>query len=67
MNDSSKVLGTPIGGVSDVDGDGDGMVTGPSGEDNIPAPLNKITKRAKDITADLKVYFTKYKSEAGMN
>jgi hypothetical protein len=61
VNDSSKVLGTPIGGVSDVDGDGDGMVTGPSGEDNIPAPLNKITKRAKDITADLKVYFGNYR------
>ncbi len=42
MNDSSKVLGTPIGGVSDVDGDGDGFVTGPSGEDNIPAPLTNL-------------------------
>jgi hypothetical protein len=61
VNDSSKVLGTPIGGISDTDGDGDGFRTGPDGEDNIPAPLNKITKRAKDITADLKVYFGNYR------
>ena len=42
MNDSSKVLGTPIGGVSEFDGDGDGFRTGPSGEDNIPAPLAEL-------------------------
>lgn len=45
MNDSSKALGKPIGGISDVDGDGDGMVTGPSGEDNIPAPLAELPEK----------------------
>ena len=38
-----KTLGNPIGGVSDIDGDGDGMVTGPGGKDNIPAPLRSIS------------------------
>jgi hypothetical protein len=31
-----KSLGRPIGGASDVDGDGDLMTTGPDGEDNVP-------------------------------
>lgn len=38
----AKVLGRPIGGISDVDGDGDGFVTGPTGEDNVPAPAAAI-------------------------
>lgn len=45
-----KVLGTPIGGVSRVDGDGDGFVTGPSGKDNIPA----IPKAVKKLVRALK-------------
>ena len=40
---SGKSLGRPIGGVAEFDGDGDGLVTGPDGEDNIPAP--KIPKK----------------------
>jgi hypothetical protein len=39
-----KVLGTPIGGVSDVDGDGDGFVTGPGGKDNVPVVVASIKK-----------------------
>lgn len=30
------------GSVSDVDGDGDGFVTGPDGEDNVPAPVAAV-------------------------
>lgn len=39
----SKILGKPIGNVTGnkvpKDGDGDGMFSGPDGEDNIPMPL----------------------------
>jgi len=42
---SGKSLGRPIGGVADFDGDGDNLVTGPDGEDNIPASPKKIVKR----------------------
>ena len=44
---SGKALGprlgsvSRMGGVSDVDGDGDGFVTGPSGDDNVPAPVRE--------------------------
>ena len=31
-----KILGKPIGGASEVDGDGDLMTTGPDGKDNVP-------------------------------
>lgn len=41
-NSRQKSLGKPIGGVSDIDGDGDGFVSGPSGQDNIPAPIAQI-------------------------
>lgn len=41
-----KVLGTPIGGVSQIDGDGDGFRTGPDGEDNVPA----VTSIVKPLT-----------------
>lgn len=37
-----KSLGRPLGGVSDVDGDGDGLVAGPDGVDNVPAPVKKV-------------------------
>ena len=39
-----KILGRPIGGVATFDGDVDGHVTGPDGEDNIPfvAPKSLI-------------------------
>ena len=36
-NNRKKVLGRPIGGVSDFDGDGDGLVSNAAGEDIIPA------------------------------
>jgi hypothetical protein len=39
-----KVLGTPIGGVSEVDGDGDGFVTGPGGKDNVPVIVSAVKK-----------------------
>jgi hypothetical protein len=42
-----KSLGRPIGGVSDFDGDGDGMVAGPDGEDNVPAPVKKVLSVAE--------------------
>jgi hypothetical protein len=42
---SGKSLGRPIGGVADFDGDGDNLVTGPDGEDNIPVSPKKIVKR----------------------
>lgn len=45
---SFKVLGTPIGGVSNVDGDGDGFVTGPTGKDNIPA-VNKPIEIIRNV------------------
>lgn len=66
-----KVLGTPIGGISEVDGDGDGFVTGPSGKDNIPAipkAVEKIVgaldKRAKDITKRIGEIFGTTPNEA---
>lgn len=46
-NTQEKALGRPIGGVSDVDGDGDGFVTGPGGDDNIPAPVTAVRAIAK--------------------
>jgi GNAT superfamily N-acetyltransferase len=58
---SLKILGTPIGGMGEEDGDGDGFVTGPSGEDNVPAPIanakDEVKKlwtsaRAKQLKAD---------------
>lgn len=49
-----KVLGTPIGGVSDVDGDGDGFVTGPDGNDNIPAPIQTVVSAIQSIRNALK-------------
>lgn len=38
-----KVLGTPIGGVSEIDGDGDGFRTGPTGKDNVPVSPRTVT------------------------
>lgn len=43
-----KLLGTPIGGVSDVDGDGDGLVSGPGG-DKYPAPIKKAVDGLNEI------------------
>lgn len=54
-----KVLGTPIGGVSDIDGDGDGFRTGPGGEDNVPVAPKTVEKLAKDITTQLGQLFGK--------
>jgi hypothetical protein len=60
---SGKSLGRPIGGVADFDGDGDGFLTGPDGEDNIPvapsAIANSKKKMAKDITKQLAKLFGK--------
>jgi len=50
-----KALGRSIGGaargqvVSDIDGDGDGFVTGPDGKDNIPAPIAQATEAVKKV------------------
>lgn len=62
-----KVLGTPIGGVSEIDGDGDGFRTGPTGKDNVPvAPkaVETIQKRAKDITKRIGEIFGTTPNEA---
>ena len=32
----SKILGKPIGGMAEFDGDNDGFMTGPDGQDNVP-------------------------------
>ena len=45
---SGKSLGRPIGGVAEFDGDSDGLVTGPDGEDNIPAPLQSVKRTLQD-------------------
>ncbi len=63
MNDSSKVLGTPIGGVSDTDGDGDGFRTGPDGEDNIPAPKKLIQKIVQHSGTKYLEMFNKQRQE----
>lgn len=42
-----KILGTPIGGVAEHDGDRDGKRTGPDGEDNVPVAPKKIIDRFK--------------------
>lgn len=44
---SLKILGTPIGGVAEFDGDVDGFSTGPDGEDNVPVAPKKIIDRFK--------------------
>jgi hypothetical protein len=44
----SKALGKPIGGMSEFDGDGDGFLTGPSGQDNIPAPAAPVARTVTD-------------------
>jgi hypothetical protein len=54
-----KVLGTPIGGMSEIDGDGDGFVSGPGG-DKYPAPLKR---QIRDLTKDLASLFGKSKDE----
>jgi hypothetical protein len=63
VNDSSKVLGTPIGGVSDTDGDGDGFRTGPDGEDNIPAPKKLIQKIVQHSGTKYLEMFNKQRQE----
>jgi hypothetical protein len=40
-----KSLGRPIGGASEVDGDGDLMTTGPDGKDNVPVVAAAVRKR----------------------
>jgi hypothetical protein len=40
-----KSLGRPIGGASEVDGDGDLMTTGPDGKDNVPVVGAAVRKR----------------------
>jgi hypothetical protein len=40
-----KILGRPIGGASEVDGDGDLMTTGPDGKDNVPVVGAAVRKR----------------------
>ena len=53
-----KALGRTIGNArrsnlsSDIDGDGDGFVTGPDGQDNIPAPIAKASESIKKIWDD---------------
>jgi len=47
-----KVLGTPIGGVSDVDGDGDGFRTGPGGKDNIPVAPKQLKRTLQEKIKD---------------
>jgi hypothetical protein len=49
-----RTIGRPIGGVSDVDGDGDGFVTGPSGEDNIPATAQRLVEQARQEMGGVK-------------
>lgn len=49
-----RTLGKPIGGVAEVDGDGDGFVTGPDGEDNIPAAAQQLVEQARQEIADAK-------------
>lgn len=50
----SKALGPkissrrPSAGTSDIDGDGDGFVTGPDGRDNIPAPIAQAGESIRD-------------------
>ena len=56
---SGKSLGRPIGGVAEFDGDSDGLVTGPDGKDNVPAPPTAIMNRAEDITEQLGKLFGK--------
>lgn len=48
-----KVLGRAIGGVSDVDGDGDGFVSGPDGRDNVPAPAVAAAEAISGVVADV--------------
>lgn len=45
----SKALGKPIGGISEFDGDGDGFLTGPDGQDNIPAPAAAVARTVVDV------------------
>lgn len=47
-----KSLGRPLGGVSDVDGDGDGLVAGPDGVDNVPALKKPKKTRQRLLNAD---------------
>jgi GNAT superfamily N-acetyltransferase len=51
---SIKILGKPIGALGEEDGDGDGFVTGPSGEDNVPAPIANAKDDIKKLWNDVK-------------
>lgn len=51
---SHKILGKPIGSLGEEDGDGDGFVTGPSGEDNVPAPIANAKDEIKKLWNDAK-------------
>lgn len=63
-----KILGRSIGvagRVSEVDGDGDGFLTGPDGEDNIPAPTVAAAKKVvRSSTVDELIKPTKDIAEA---
>ena len=61
-----KILGKPIGSLGEQDGDGDGFVTGPSGEDNVPAPIAKAKDEAKELWDDVKAKQFKEDSERAL-
>ena len=44
-----KVLGRPIGGVSEIDGDGDGLTSNARGEDKIPVIARTVLEQIKKI------------------
>jgi hypothetical protein len=60
---SGKSLGRPIGGVAEFDGDNDGSLTGPDGQDTVPAPptvtANNKNKFSKDISKELGIFLGK--------
>lgn len=44
-----KISARPRATPSNIDGDGDGFVSGPDGRDNIPAPVAQVAETAKSV------------------
>lgn len=49
----TKILGAPIGGMAEFDGDNDGFVTGPTGEDVVPFTQKPIVPKPQADTREV--------------
>jgi len=49
----TKILGAPIGGMAEFDGDNDGFVTGPTGEDIVPFTQKPIVQKPEVDTREV--------------